>query len=98
MGHAHDADTCVLASAGPRQPPQGAVDRLSADFHAASSTLGLAAAGIRQNLDAVTAGLTLPYSSGTVEGNVNRRKAIKRQMYGRVGLELLPKRVICHSA
>ena len=38
------------------------------------------AAGIRQDLAAVTAGLTLPYSSGATEGNVNRLKAIKRQM------------------
>ena len=30
------------------------------------------AAGIRRDQDAVTAGLTLPYSSGAVEGNVNR--------------------------
>jgi hypothetical protein len=30
------------------------------------------ATGIRRDLDAVTAGITLPYSSGTVEGNVNR--------------------------
>jgi transposase len=54
------------------------------------------AAGIRQDLAAVTAGLTLPYSSGPVEGNVNRLKAIKRQMYGRASLDLLRKRVIHH--
>jgi transposase len=52
------------------------------------------AAGIRRDLDAVTAGLTLPYSSGPVEGNVNRIKMLKRQMYGRAGLALLRKRVI----
>src|SRR5580704_1223856 len=43
------------------------------------------AAGIRRDQDAVTAGLTLPYSSGPVEGNVNRIKMLKRQMYGRAG-------------
>ena len=32
---------------------------------------------------AVTAGLALPYSSGAMEGNVNKIKMIKRQMYGR---------------
>ncbi len=52
------------------------------------------AIGIRRDRDAVTAGLTLPYSSGKVEGNVNRIKAIKRQMYGRAKLDLLRKRVI----
>jgi len=54
------------------------------------------AAGIRQDLAAVSAGLTLPYSSGATEGNVNRLKAIKRQMYGRASLDLLRKRVIRH--
>ena len=54
------------------------------------------AAGIRRDLQAVTAGLTLPYSSGAVEGNVNRIKMIKRQMYGRASFSLLRKRVILH--
>jgi len=54
------------------------------------------ATGIRQDLAAVTAALTLPYSSGSTEGNVNRIKAIKRQMYGRASLDLLRKRVIHH--
>lgn len=35
-------------------------------------------------------GLTLPYSSGIVEGHVNRIKILKRQMYGRAGFDLLP--------
>ena len=51
------------------------------------------AAGIRQDPAAVTAGLSLPYSSGTTEGNVNRLKAIKRQMYDRASLDLLRKRL-----
>lgn len=34
-------------------------------------------------------GLTLPHHSGPVDGNVNRIKMIKRQMYGRAGLILL---------
>ena len=54
------------------------------------------AAGIRRDLPAVTAGLTLPYSSGPVEGNVTRIKMIKRQMYGRASFTLLRKRVILH--
>jgi transposase len=52
------------------------------------------AIGLRRDQNAVTAGLTLPYSSGKVEGNVNRLKAIKRQMFGRAKLDLLRKRVI----
>ena len=52
------------------------------------------ATGIRRDLAAVTAGLTLPYSSGPVEGHVNRIKMIKRQMYGRANFDLLRKRVL----
>jgi len=52
--------------------------------------------GIRKDQPAVTAGLTLPYSSGAVEGNVTRIKMIKRQMYGRASFALLRKRVILH--
>jgi transposase len=52
--------------------------------------------GIRRDQQAVTNGLTLPYSSAAVEGNVNRIKMIKRQMYGRASFALLRKRVILH--
>ena len=52
------------------------------------------AAGLRKDWPAVTAGLTLPWSSGTVEGHVNRIKMLKRQMYGRAGVELLRARLI----
>jgi transposase len=50
--------------------------------------------GIRRDYDAVLNGLTLPWSSGAVEGNVNRLKMLKRQMYGRAGFDLLCKRVL----
>ncbi|WP_218929492.1 ISL3 family transposase [Streptomyces lunaelactis] len=50
--------------------------------------------GLERDLAAVTAGLTLPWSSGVVEGHVNRIKMIKRQMYGRAGFDLLRKRVL----
>ncbi len=52
------------------------------------------AAGIDRDLNAVTASLTLPWSSGTVEGHVNRIKMLKRQMFGRAGFALLRKRVL----
>jgi transposase len=52
------------------------------------------AAGLQQDLDAVVNGLTLPYSSGAVEGNVNRIKMLKRQMYGRASFDLLRTRVL----
>jgi transposase len=52
------------------------------------------AKGLRKDWAAVTAGLTVPYSSGPVEGHVNRIKMIKRQMYGRAKPDLLRKRVL----
>jgi transposase len=52
------------------------------------------AKGLEQDLDAVTQGLTTPWSSGPVEGRVNHIKMIKRQMFGRAGLPLLRKRVL----
>jgi transposase len=56
------------------------------------------ARGIRRDQQAVTAGLSLPYSSAALEGNVNKIKLIKRQCYGRAGFPLLRKRVIHHPA
>jgi Transposase len=52
------------------------------------------ARGLEQDLDAVTSGLTMPWSSGPVEGRVNHVKMIKRQMFGRASLPLLRKRVL----
>jgi transposase len=54
--------------------------------------------GIRRDQQAVTAGLSLPYSSAAVEGNVTKIKMLKRQMYGRASFALLRKRVILHPA
>jgi transposase len=52
------------------------------------------AKGLEQDLDAVTNGLTMNWSSGPVEGRVNHIKMVKRQMFGRAGLPLLRKRVL----
>lgn len=52
------------------------------------------ARGLRQDFDAVTAGLTLEWSSGKVEGNVNRVKRIKRDGYGRAGFYLLRRQIL----
>ncbi|MEJ3750837.1 hypothetical protein WEI85_47400 [Actinomycetes bacterium KLBMP 9797] len=52
------------------------------------------AKGLQRDLDAVTAGLTLPWSSGAVEGQVNRVKMLKRQMYGRAKFDLLRRRIL----
>jgi len=52
------------------------------------------AKGLLADYPAVENALTLPWSNGPVEGNVNRLKMIKRQMYGRAGFDLLRKRVV----
>jgi transposase len=52
------------------------------------------AAGLKRDHAAVVNGLTMPYSSGAVEGTVNRIKMLKRQMYGRAKFDLLRKRVL----
>jgi transposase len=50
--------------------------------------------GVRRDLAAVLAGLRLEWSNGQVEGQVNRLKLVKRQMYGRASFELLRARVL----
>ena len=50
--------------------------------------------GIMRDLEAVRNALLLPWSNGQTEGQVNRLKLIKRQMYGRAGFDLLRKRVL----
>jgi transposase len=50
--------------------------------------------GVTTDFDAVIAGLSLPFSSGPIEGNVNRIKMLKRQRYGRASFDLLRKRVL----
>ena len=49
---------------------------------------------LRHDWDAVQAGLTERWSSGPVEGNVNKLKVAKRQMFGRARFDLLRKRVL----
>jgi transposase len=44
--------------------------------------------------EAVRAAVTLPWSTGQVEGQINRLKTIKRQMYGRANLDLLGRRFL----
>ncbi|MEL7505100.1 MAG: transposase, partial [Cyanobacteria bacterium J06554_6] len=52
------------------------------------------AEGLLDDYAAVKASLMLPVSNGPVEGINNRLKMLKRQMYGRAGLDLLAKRLI----
>lgn len=50
--------------------------------------------GIRHDYHAVKAGLTLQYSSGPVEGTINKIKKIKRTLYGRASFDLLRKLIL----
>jgi transposase len=50
--------------------------------------------GLRMDLPAVVAGLTLPYSNGPMEGANTKVKLLKRQMYGRAGFPLLRQRIL----
>jgi len=52
------------------------------------------ARGLTADLAAVSAGLTLPWSNGQTEGQVNRLKTLKRQMYGRANVDLLRQRML----
>ena len=52
------------------------------------------AAGLRRDEAAVRAGLSLIWSQGQVEGQVNRIKLIKRSGYGRAKFDLLRQRVL----
>lgn len=49
---------------------------------------------MKADLDAIKNALIYPYSNGILEGNINRLKAIKRQMYGRAKFDLLRKKVL----
>jgi transposase len=51
------------------------------------------ARGLQEDLAAVTAGLTLDWSNGPVEGQITRPKWLKRQGYGRASFPLLRQRV-----
>jgi transposase len=52
------------------------------------------AKGLRDDYDAVKAGLTLRWSNGPVEGHINRLKMLKRQMFGRARFDLLQRRFL----
>ncbi|MEV0220382.1 ISL3 family transposase [Streptomyces sp. NPDC050704] len=50
--------------------------------------------GLDRDVDAVIAGLTLPYSNGPTEGVNAKTKRIARQMHGRAGFTLLRHRIL----
>jgi transposase len=55
------------------------------------------ALGLSEDYAAVKAGVTLPWSTGPVEGHINRLKMLKRHMFGRAHLDLLSRRFVLAS-
>jgi len=68
-------------------------DRLADDERNATRLLA-EITGLRRDLDAVVAGLTMGYDSGAVEGTVNRIKQLKAAMCGRAEPDLLRKLIL----
>lgn len=73
-------------------------DQLDAWLDAVFSTplpdLHAFAKGVRSDIEAVEAGLILPWSTGPVEGKITKLKLIKRSMYGRSAFPLLRQKVL----
>jgi len=61
---------------------------------ARGTALDAFARGIMRDRDAVLAALVEPWSTGPVEGQINRLKLLKRTMYGRASYDLLRRRVL----
>ena len=52
------------------------------------------ARGLRSDQAAVAGALREPWSNGQTEGQINRLKTLKRQMYGRANIDLLKARLV----
>lgn len=67
---------------------------LEQTIHSGLSPFRRFAQRLCEDYDAVKMGVTLPVSNGPVEGHINRLKMLKRQMFGRAGIELLSRRFL----
>lgn len=63
-------------------------------MHASFNSLKGFVKGLIRDFEAVKAAIINKGKNGQTEGNVNRLKNIKRQMYGRAGFELLRRKVV----
>ena len=57
-------------------------------------TMETFAAGLKKDGNAIRAALTTLWSNGQTEGQINRLKLVKRQMYGHASFDLLRRRVL----
>jgi transposase len=96
--HAELAEAIELGEAFARLIRAGHPDRLDPWLARAQDGALPAFRGFAKRLrvdeEAVRAAATLPWSTGQVEGQINRLKMIKRQMYGRANLDLLGRRFL----
>jgi transposase len=63
-------------------------------LHSGISEMATFANGLLRDYQSIKNAISLPWSDGPVEGNVNKLKTIKRQMYGRASFDLLRKRLV----
>jgi len=87
---------CFAESVRQRQPKQFDV-WLEQAMSSSLTQFQRFARSLQEDYEAVKAGVTLATSNGQVEGQVNRLKMLKRQMYGRAGFDLLRRRVLFAS-
>jgi transposase len=77
-----------------QRQPQALEPGLARAARSAVGAFQRLAKGLRDDDDAITAGVTLPWSNGPVEGQITRLKRLKRQMFGRASLALLERRFV----
>jgi transposase len=100
LHQAHDAfaQAVVLAQGFAQLLRARQPERLDAWLQQAATSSLVAfqrlAKSFQRDYAAIKAGVTLPWSTGPVEGHINRLKMLKRHMYGRARLDLLGRRFV----
>ena len=85
----------LLLREAPSPHPEQRLDHWIAEAVGSSvPEFGAFVAKLQQDRAAVLAGLRLPWSQGQTEGQVTKRKLLKRSMYGRASFPLLKQRML----
>ena len=91
----HLSAACALTGRFANMVRNGEHDKLKAWLsEAGGSILASLARGLNADKHAVLAALREPWSNGQRECQINKLKALKRQMYGRANLDLLRARLV----
>ncbi|WP_256332603.1 hypothetical protein [Streptomyces sp. 2131.1] len=88
-GHVRDFGEILTDRLGPSLPAR--IDAVDVSRIPGLTSFAL---HLLRDLDAATPGLTLDWSSSSIESAVNHIKKITRQLYGRAGFELLRKMIL----